>query len=71
MAGAVIPHFGIEGELNASPHSKALEQWPGNHIPFGLLKAVALVAPVPRQEDVGNDAFVTLIRPDGGQAACA
>ena len=25
-----------------------------------LLKGVALVAPVPRQEDVGNDAFATL-----------
>jgi hypothetical protein len=32
-----------------------------------LLKAVALVAPVPRQEDVGNDAFATLIRPEGGR----
>ena len=32
-----------------------------------LLKAVALVAPVPRQEDVGNDAFVTLIRPEGSR----
>lgn len=32
-----------------------------------LLKAVALVAPVPRQEDVGNDAFATLIRPDGNR----
>ncbi len=30
-----------------------------------LLRAVALVAPVPRQEDVGNDAFATLIRPEG------
>jgi hypothetical protein len=30
-----------------------------------LLKAIALVAPVPRQEDVGNDAFATLIRPEG------
>ena len=30
-----------------------------------LLKAVALVAPVPRPEDVGNDAFATLIRPEG------
>ncbi len=34
---------------------------------FFLLKAVALVAPVPRQEDVGNDAFATLIRPDGSR----
>lgn len=32
-----------------------------------LLKAVALVAPVPRQEDVGNDAFVTLLRPEGSR----
>lgn len=32
-----------------------------------LLKAVALVAPVPRQEDVGSDAFATLIRPDGSR----
>jgi hypothetical protein len=32
-----------------------------------LLKAVALVAPVPRQEDVGNDAYVTLIRPEGSR----
>ena len=30
-----------------------------------LLRSVALVAPVPRQEDVGNDAFVTLVRPEG------
>ena len=34
---------------------------------FFLLKAVALVAPVPRQEDVGNDAFATLIRPEGNR----
>lgn len=34
---------------------------------FFLLKAVALVAPVPRQEDVGNDAFATLIRPEGSR----
>jgi hypothetical protein len=27
----------------------------------------ALVAPVPRQEDVGNDAFATLIRPEGSR----
>lgn len=32
-----------------------------------LLRALALVAPVPRQEDVGNDAFATLIRPEGGR----
>jgi hypothetical protein len=32
-----------------------------------LLKAVALVAVVPRQEDVGNDAFATLIRPEGSR----
>lgn len=32
-----------------------------------LLKSVALVAPVPRQEDVGNDAFATLIRPEGNR----
>src|SRR5437660_6280852 len=32
-----------------------------------LLRAVALVAPVPRQEDVGNDAFATLIRPEGSR----
>lgn len=32
-----------------------------------LLKAIALVAPVPRQEDVGNDAYATLIRPDGSR----
>lgn len=32
-----------------------------------MLKAVALVAPVPRQEDVGNDAFATLIRPEGNR----
>jgi hypothetical protein len=32
-----------------------------------LLKSVALVAAVPRQEDVGNDAFATLIRPEGSR----
>jgi hypothetical protein len=32
-----------------------------------LLRMVALVAPVPRQEDIGNDAFVTLVRPDGSR----
>jgi hypothetical protein len=32
-----------------------------------LLKAVALVAPVPRQEDVGIDAFATLIWPEGSR----
>jgi hypothetical protein len=32
-----------------------------------LLRAVALVAPVPRPEDVGSDAFATLLRPDGGR----
>jgi hypothetical protein len=32
-----------------------------------LLKAIALVAPVPRQEDVGNDAFATLIQPEGNR----
>jgi hypothetical protein len=32
-----------------------------------LLKAVALVAAVPRQEDVGHDAFATLIRPEGSR----
>jgi hypothetical protein len=32
-----------------------------------LLRSVALVAAVPRQEDVGNDAFVTLIRPEGSR----
>lgn len=32
-----------------------------------LLKAIGLVAPVPRQEDVGTDAFVTLIRPEGSR----
>jgi hypothetical protein len=32
-----------------------------------LLRAVALVAPVPRPEDVGNDAFATLIRPEGAR----
>lgn len=39
------------------------------HEEFGiyLLKRVALVAPIPRQEDVGNDAFVTLIRPEGSR----
>ena len=39
------------------------------HEEFGifLLKAVALVAPVPRQEDGGIDAFVTLIRPEGSR----
>jgi hypothetical protein len=39
------------------------------HEEFGifLLKAVALVATVPRQEDVGNDAFATLIRPEGSR----
>lgn len=29
-----------------------------------LLRQIAFVAPVPRPEDVGNDAFATLIRPD-------
>ncbi len=32
-----------------------------------LLRMVALVAPVPRQEDVGTDAFATLVRPDGSR----
>lgn len=32
-----------------------------------LLRAVALVAPVPRPEDVGTDAFATLVRPDGSR----
>ena len=32
-----------------------------------LLKAISFVAPVPRQEDVGNDAFATLIRPEGNR----
>jgi hypothetical protein len=32
-----------------------------------LLRSIALVAPVPRQEDVGNDAFATLIRPEGSR----
>jgi len=32
-----------------------------------LLRSVALVAPIPRQEDVGNDAFATLIRPEGSR----
>ena len=32
-----------------------------------LLKMIALVAPIPRQEDVGNDAFVTLVRPEGSR----
>lgn len=32
-----------------------------------LLRTVALVAPVPRPEDVGTDAFATLVRPDGSR----
>src|SRR5690349_6479841 len=32
-----------------------------------LLRTVALVAPVPRPEDVGTDAFATLVRPDGAR----
>ncbi|HYV36966.1 MAG TPA: hypothetical protein VE988_14765 [Gemmataceae bacterium] len=32
-----------------------------------LLRGVALVAPVPRTEDVGSDAFATLVRPEGGR----
>jgi hypothetical protein len=32
-----------------------------------LLKTVAFVAPVPRPEDVGTDAFATLIRPEGSR----
>jgi hypothetical protein len=32
-----------------------------------LLKSVALVAAVPRPEDVGSDAFATLIRPEGAR----
>lgn len=32
-----------------------------------LLRAVALVAPVPRPEDVGSDALATLIRPEGSR----
>src|SRR5262249_12398744 len=32
-----------------------------------LLRSVAFVAPVPRQDDVGNDAFVTLVRPEGSR----
>jgi len=31
------------------------------------LRTVALVAPIPRQEDVGTDAFATLVRPDGSR----
>jgi hypothetical protein len=30
-----------------------------------LLKAIASVAPVPRQDDIGNDAVATLFRPEG------
>lgn len=32
-----------------------------------LLKTIALVAPVPRPEDVGHDGFATLIRPEGSR----
>ncbi len=32
-----------------------------------LLKTIALVVPVPRPEDVGNDAFATLMRPEGSR----
>ena len=32
-----------------------------------LLRRVALVSPIPRQEDVGADAFGTLVRPDGSR----
>ncbi len=32
-----------------------------------LLRSVAFVAPVPRQEDVGNDVFCTLARPEGSR----
>jgi hypothetical protein len=32
-----------------------------------LLKAIAFVAAVPRQEDAGNDAVATLIRPEGSR----
>jgi hypothetical protein len=32
-----------------------------------LLKTLALVAPVPRQEDLGHNAFATLIRPAGSR----
>jgi hypothetical protein len=36
-----------------------------------LLRCVALVAPVPRQDDVGNDAFATLMRPEGSRRLLA
>ena len=32
-----------------------------------LLRRIALVSPVPRQEDVGIDAFATLLRPEGNR----
>lgn len=32
-----------------------------------LLRAVALVAPVPRPEDFGTDAFATLVQPDASR----
>jgi hypothetical protein len=32
-----------------------------------LLRTVALVSPIPRQDDVGIDAFATLVRPDGSR----
>ena len=36
-----------------------------------LLKAIAFVATLPRQEDAGNDAVATLIRPDGSRKLIA
>jgi len=36
-----------------------------------LLKAVALVAPIPRTEDVGADALATLLRPEGARELVA
>ena len=43
------------------------------HEEFGLLllKAIGLVAPVPRTEDVGADAFVTLLRPESSRQLVA
>ncbi|MDX1963935.1 MAG: hypothetical protein SFX18_12335 [Pirellulales bacterium] len=36
-----------------------------------LLKGIAVVAPVPRQEDVGNDAFATLLKQAGNRKLIA
>ena len=51
----------MPGSLRTSFRSGNLAE----HLGILLLKGVAAVADVPRQEDVGLDAIATLLRPDG------